>query len=319
MPPEVLAPPRVAHDSAHRADDSCSEAPPRRASGAASSPVSEAVSEAVHRSAFARDIHTERVSDDRFVGAVDDRWRVLRGPNGGFLAAILLEAMIRRGGDDSRSPRVLTAHYPRVPRPGPIEVRTRELRHGRSISWLEADLVQQGEVCVVARAAFSDTWPSLEYARWSAPTLLPPDRGAPLGDELPPFTRHFDYRSLLATPADRAGHDAVGGYIRLRDPHPYDAPLITAMTDAWFPSTFARDPQPVMAATLDLTVHFRSYAALRRLDPRDYVVSLFRSRLATEGFFEEDGEIFAPNGDLIAHSRQLAIATPYAPRGAIGA
>jgi acyl-CoA thioesterase len=58
-------------------------------------------------------------------------------------------------------------------------------------------------------------------------------------------------------------------------------------------------------------VHFRDHAALDQQDPSDYVLSVFRSRLATEGFFEEDGELWSRDGRLLAHSRQLAIATPY--------
>jgi acyl-CoA thioesterase len=66
-----------------------------------------------------------------------------------------------------------------------------------------------------------------------------------------------------------------------------------------------------MGATLDLTVHFRDHAALDALDASDYVLSTFRTRMASEGFFEEDGEIWSRDGRLIAQSRQLAIATPY--------
>jgi hypothetical protein len=34
---------------------------------------------------------------------------------------------------------------------------------------------------------------------------------------------------------------------------------------------------------------------------------VFRSSLAGEGFFEEDGRLWAPDGTLLAHSRQLAL------------
>jgi hypothetical protein len=37
---------------------------------------------------------------------------------------------------------------------------------------------------------------------------------------------------------------------------------------------------------------------------------VFRSRLAHDGFFEEDGELWSRDGALLAHSRQLALLIP---------
>jgi len=253
----------------------------------------------------------QRISADRFAGIIDDTWLVVRGPNGGFLAALLLDAMLQTASEPSRRPRVLSVHYPRVPAAGPIEIHTRVLRHGRSISWLSADLYQDGEVCVVARAALSEDWPSLEYSKLEPPTDLAPEQGMELSEGLPPFTHNFEYRSLFATPGGSDRHDCVGGYIRLREPRPHDEILLAALSDAWFPSTFAFDSRPVMAATLDLTVHFRDPAALDELAPREFLLSVFHSRLATAGFFEEDGAIWTRSGRLLAQSRQLAVAMPY--------
>ena len=41
--------------------------------------------------------------------------------------------------------------------------------------------------------------------------------------------------------------------------------------------------------------------------PGEYELCVFRSRYAREGFLEEDGEIWSASGDLLAHSRQLAL------------
>jgi len=264
------------------------------------------------RPAFARAIDAQRVDVERWTAHVDESWRVLRGPNGGYLAALLLETMTRRLDDRQRRARVLSLHYPKVPSSGPVEIRTAVTRSGRSMSWLSAELWQNAELCVAARAAFSSDWPGVEFDRHVRPEIAAPEAGQILTEGLPPFTRHFQYRSLFATPLARNGADAVGGYIRLREPQAYAEPLLAAVADAWFPATFAFDRRPVMGATLDLTVHFRDHAALDALDPADYVVSIFRSRLASEGFFEEDGEIWSRDGRLLAQSRQLAIATPYA-------
>ena len=56
------------------------------------------------------------------------------------------------------------------------------------------------------------------------------------------------------------------------------------------------------APTIDLTVHFR--APLPYTGP---LVARFTTRLARDGFFEEDGELWTPDGTLIAQSRQLAL------------
>lgn len=259
---------------------------------------------------FARTTHAERTGQELWQATIEPRWNVLRGPNGGYLAALMLSTMQRRLNDPARLPRVLSLHYPKVPAPGPVEIRTQLTRAGRSMSWLSAELYQNDELCVAARAAFSVDWPSLEY-NITEPPKRPEGEPLPMKDGFPPFASHYRYRSLYATPMASGGHDAVGGYIRLLEPEPYSAPLLAALADAWFPSTFAHDRRPSMGATLDLTVHFRDHAAFAELDPHDEIFCVFRSRLATQGFFEEDGELWSPSGKLIAHSRQLAIATPY--------
>jgi acyl-CoA thioesterase len=267
--------------------------------------------------AFALATRAEQVGPELYHAQVSERWNVVRGPNGGYLAALLLDTMQQRLNDSARRPRVLSLQYPKVPAVGPVELRTQVSRSGRSMSWLAAELWQKGELCVAARAAFSADWPSIAYDV-SVPPLLPADaRARPVLQGLPTFASHYHYRSLFATPLSSEGADAVGGYIRLREPEPYTAPLLAALCDAWFPSTFAHDPRPSMAATLDLTVHFRDYAAIDRLDPASEVLSVFRSRLATEGFFEEDGELWSPDGKLLAQSRQLAIAAPYGQKSLI--
>ena len=95
-----------------------------------------------------------------------------------------------------------------------------------------------------------------------------------------------------------------GGWLRLRDPHPLDAALLSALTDSWFPAVFAVVERPLALPTLDLTVHLRS-AAPR---PAGWVLSRVITRTARDGFLEEDAELFSEDGELLAQSRQLALA-----------
>jgi acyl-CoA thioesterase len=41
--------------------------------------------------------------------------------------------------------------------------------------------------------------------------------------------------------------------------------------------------------------------------PDNWMAARVRTTVATDGFFEEDGQLWAPDRTLIAHSRQLGL------------
>ena len=98
----------------------------------------------------------------------------------------------------------------------------------------------------------------------------------------------------------------VGGWIRLADEHPVDAMVVAALTDAWPPSVFTRMTEHMAVPTVDLTVHFREPPP----EEPDWCLVRFRSRHASHGFVEEDGEVWSSDGRLLALSRQLALVLP---------
>jgi hypothetical protein len=60
-------------------------------------------------------------------------------------------------------------------------------------------------------------------------------------------------------------------------------------------------------------VHFRSSLAEDpERDPDELCFARFRTGLVHEGFFDEDGVIWAADGAVLAQSRQLAILLPLA-------
>jgi acyl-CoA thioesterase len=57
------------------------------------------------------------------------------------------------------------------------------------------------------------------------------------------------------------------------------------------------------APTIDLTIHFRAPLPI----DDGLLLARFRTRLVRDGFFEEDGQLWAPDGTLVAQSRQLGL------------
>ena len=93
---------------------------------------------------FERDTAVNEAGDGAFDCELHPAWWVVRGPNGGYVAAIVVRALEAVVAAD-RPLRSLTVHYMRAPKEGPARVRTETVREGRSVSFLRATLDQDGD------------------------------------------------------------------------------------------------------------------------------------------------------------------------------
>lgn len=260
--------------------------------------------------AFDRDTAVESVGDGRFAARFDAAWRVVRGPNGGYAAAVMAQAIAAAVGEPARPVRSLTVHYLRPPLEGDVEIAVTIERAGRGMTSVSARALQEGKVVLLALAALGGPYPgTVAYADAQAPAIPAPEEIAPpdspLGLPDMPFRDHFELRPAIG-PRVLAGEGpaVTGGWIRLREARPLDAALLVALTDAWWPAPYGPAGRVLIAPTIDLTVHLR--AELPR--PHDDVLIEVRSDTAADGYFEEDTRLFARDGTLLAHSRQLALA-----------
>lgn len=261
-----------------------------------------------------------------FAADISPDWRAGRGPHGGYIAAMLMRALIETVADPLRAPRSLTIHYARAPRPGPVSIVTSIERAGRSLSTLSARMEQDGKLITLALAAFSVPWSAQQILELPMPDVAPADpvrqAGVPLFAGAPPFTRHIVVqRRTGAVPF--TGSDApmeIGAWLGLAEPRTIDPISLAFFSDALFSPPFIRLSDPATTPTIDLTVHFRTPLApadahdtardgdvSRGLPLDELCFARFRSGLVQDGFFEEDGVIWAADGTVLAQSRQLGI------------
>ena len=278
--------------------------------------------------AFERDTEVRRLTtagqgaherEIAFAADVSPDWRAGRGPHGGYVAAIVLRALIEALDDAGRAPRSLTLHYPRAPLPGAVQIYVARERDGRSLSTLSARMEQNGAPVALALGAFSPAWDQGGVADLAMPDVGPPDpaRETPpaLGERIeqgqaPQFLRHLVVQPRIGPPPF-AGADApmeVGAWVGLREPGTgVDATVLALFSDALYSPPFVRLAAPATSPTIDLTVHFRAELAPLAGSTTDLCFARFRSSVLHEGFFEEDGVIWGPDGRVLAQSRQLAI------------
>jgi acyl-CoA thioesterase len=257
---------------------------------------------------FDEDTALTPAGDGAWEGAITGGWDTPRGPLGGYVMALMLRAFELAIADPERSARSVTMHFLRVPEVGPVTLRARIERAGRSLSTLSGRMEQGGKLLGLAIGAYSVPWESPELGDQAMPAVEPPQGREPVGDlgrgTPPPFTGQLTMqRRFGERPFSSADDGLTGGWLRLHEERPVDALTIAVLADAWFPAPWPRLKALAPAPTVDLTLHFRVPLPL----PDGLLLGRFTNRLVRDGFFDEDGELWTPDGTLVAQSRQLGL------------
>jgi acyl-CoA thioesterase len=261
-------------------------------------------------SRFVEDTAVTRLDARRWAARLDLGWWIVRGPNGGYIAAVIMRALTEAVGDDARAARSLTLHYLRPPEAGAVEIEVTVERSGRTLDSLSVRMTQGGRLLVIGLAAFAgdrvaesfhdDVMPGVPRPEDLPPPPVP-------GEDVPMRARYdqrwvFGERPVAGEPRPDVPA-VVGGWIRLADETPVDQIVLAALTDAWLPAVFGKLSRPNPVPTIDLTVHFRD------TPPRapQWVLARFTSRTLAQGYLEEDGVLWSEDGRVLANSRQLGV------------
>ena len=127
---------------------------------------------------FDADTAVEELGGGRFGAEMSERWWVGKGPNGGYVAAVILRAIQASAGGE-RAPRSLTVHYQRAPLAGPVEIGVEVEREGGRVTFLSARMTQEGKVQATAQAAALGGLERRGRAADRAEARLPGRGGAP--------------------------------------------------------------------------------------------------------------------------------------------
>jgi hypothetical protein len=270
-----------------------------------------------------RGIAVEATAPGEYAADLDAGWVVGGGLNGGYLLAVIGNAiraeLLESGQPDPVS---VSAYYLTPTVPGPAVVRVRRVRTGGARATVAATLsqVQDGReverITVLAVFGDLDRMPT-EIERERPPAVLPPleqcveTRHAPeevrrIAPLLERFGTRLDPAYSGWAVGKPSGSGIIQGWFRLVDDRPLDPVALLLVVDALPPVTFDLG-LPGWAPTLELTVHVR-----RRPAP-GWAIVRHATRTVAGGHFEEDCEVWDADGHLVAQSRQLAL-LPRPPR-----
>jgi len=278
---------------------------------------------------FDRGIAVTALSGGDFAAELDPGWVVGGGVNGGYLLAVIGNAVRERLLESGHvDPFSVSAHYLSASVPGPAVVETRIVRAGGRFSTVAATLVQEVDGVRTPRISALATYGDLDKAHDAAsdaaaaalhlalpvPDLPPreeclPSNAAP--DDVKKFAPLLDRFGTLLDPATAmwaigkpSRNGLIQGWFELADHRPLDPIALLMVVDALPPVTFDLGMFG-WAPTLELTAHVRAKPAPGWAVVRHY------TRTVAGGLFEEDCEVWDSTGRLVAQSRQLALQ----PRG----
>ncbi|HEX7481770.1 MAG TPA: thioesterase family protein [Polyangiales bacterium] len=262
-----------------------------------------------HATHFDRDTVLTPVRPGVFQAQISpDFWAVV-GPNGGYLAAIALRAILHVLGDAARAPRSLHLRYLSTAVAAEAEVHVETLRAGRTVTVMTARISQAGKDIIQASAALGAPASNVSYCDAQMPQLPAREQCEPV-PKLLPINERFDmWRGLGAEPR-KGEHALSGGWIRLAEPRMPDALLMAAIWDAWTPTPLFRRIEERFtgaAPTIEASLYFRTQLPLPESTPNDCFALRAQSLMAADGYFDESAEIWSPSGQLLVQSRQLAL------------
>jgi acyl-CoA thioesterase len=232
---------------------------------------------------------------------LSDLWASLVGIHGGSLTAIVARcaALV----EPERRVRTLTTSFLRSARPGPATVHVHEVRRGRSVTTLAAEVEQEGRTITTTRLTLMAPSEGVDWSTRAPIDLPPPEACVPITPPNP--VEHFHRADGLLDPSSLpftgGPRTAVRGYVRPIEDRPIDAAWLAMISDWFPPPAFVRVDPPAGGISVDLTTHV--HRTLPHLGD-GWLAASFEIETSTGGLATEHGLIATTDGTVLAESFQ---------------
>src|ERR1039457_6951414 len=250
--------------------------------------------------------------DSRWQGRTSDDYWAFVGPFGGATAATILRALIehpQRAGD----PLSLTVNFCAPIAQGEFDLDVRLVKANRSTQHWSVELTQNGaEVAALATAVFAERRPSWSHQQAEFPQGRPFEQILPYPKVAASWVKQYDLRFVEGDPDFGGAAQAAPGsalsklWIADRIPRKIDALSLMSMSDAFFGRVFHARREIVPFGTVSLTTYFHTDAQDLAAEDISRVLAVADARIFHKSYGDQSGELWSPNGRLLATTHQIA-------------
>lgn len=258
---------------------------------------------------FDRAIAATPLGNGEYDTPVEDRWDINGNANGGYLLALVANAM--RAESQRAHPLSVTMHYLSPAPAGPAHTHAEVVKAGRRLATVTGRLVRDGKNLVHSIGTYGDidaaqgdqhsTRPMVDVPAFDDCQPRPQNSDVPLGlmSRLDMRMHPDDTGFARNEPTGRA---LARGWFSFKDGRPVDTMALLLAADAFPPVMFNLFGMKGWVPTVEFTVHVRAVPA------PGPIACEFTSSLVQGGYWEEDGVMWDSTGRVVAMSRQLALA-----------
>ncbi len=249
----------------------------------------------------------DQIETDVFEGRTDETYWNMIGPYGGWIATVLLKAVLIDAADGFE-PVAVTVDFVKAPPEGRIVVRRWCDRVGRTTAfWRVALETEDGKLCARALVTLAPHRDTLEFIDHNMPDV--PEAGSVerFNASLLPirWARVYDTRIIKGRMGENNADTHSLVWIRDADGRPLDHLSLMAIADSPFPRLFMVTGRPSNISTITMTTYMHASSAELEENGNEPILVDARGERAGGGFYDQHAKFFASNGRLLATSHQM--------------
>jgi acyl-CoA thioesterase len=247
-----------------------------------------------------------------YLGRVTGNWGINGIPNGGYLMALLANAMQLQS--EKKMPLVVTATYYHRCLIGDALITAENIACSKRFDRWHATLAQEGRERIRAMGTFMNPRDGNAEKQYEKPEPEVASRQdcIPL-PAFPNFTL-MDRLDIRLDPGcagwlsgGRSEKSEMKGWVKFREDRPFDPLSVLLFADCFPPPIMASHGTVAWVPTIEFSVNVRNIPSTK------WVKCAFHTSFLDQDILEADGEVWDENGELVAISRQIAQFRPGLP------
>lgn len=241
----------------------------------------------------------------------DPRYWNMMGPWGGWTAGLMLEAVLAEPGRNG-SPVSMTMHFMAGFTEAPVQIATRLVKGGRSLSFWSSEVSQNGVavahgIVTLAVRPQTDVFRDKEMPLVAAPEDVATVQRPPGENMGPRFFQMCETKGIKNYPglSGEAGDTQSIAWVRDVEHRPLDYVMVAMLADLYPPRIFLRRPARAPATTVSMTVYFHGSDEELGAVGDDFILAEAEGRHFNAGTFDHHAALWRRDGVLLATSEQL--------------